>query len=398
MVIYLLRVNVILSILFLLSCVIKHTNTYKKNYYKGLCIATLLAVFPFKGGLFMEKLNCSVVWDVPFPEPTDVIKTDHTSSSFFTVVIVLYLAVVLFELGILIYKNAKAKNYINRWGIYIEDITVNEHKSIKAYKCYGIYEPMLFGILKPQIIVPIDQKEEDLALIYLHETTHYRQKDHFTRCFLHILSILCWFNPFVYLYLKNMILLSEISVDEQVVSLTNQRYNYCKLLVDGCFNSQNSSQFLRLFSDKDFTITRIQAMYRSKNNKSLFPSLVVSLALLLTVGTAGFAFVTEPHTMQAFQTQSVYNGYSIKTEKIYLKEGQEASLSFSLDLSNDDSNKEGEILEIGYYIGNKKVPLERDRYTAETLTITAPEDGEYSFYINNWACNYIYTDNLEIRK
>lgn len=139
-------------------------------------------------------------------------------------------------------------------------------------------------------------------------------------------------------------------------------------------------------------------MYRSKNNKSLFPSLVVSLALLLTVGTAGFAFVTEPHTMQAFQTQSVYNGYSIKTEKIYLKEGQEASLSFSLDLSNDDSNKEGEILEIGYYIGNKKVPLERDRYTAETLTITAPEDGEYSFYINNWACNYIYTDNLEIRK
>lgn len=102
-------------------------------------------------------------------------------------VIVLYLAVVLFELGILIYKNAKVKNYINRWGIYIEDITVNEHKSIKAYKCYGIYEPMLFGILKPQIIVPIDQKEEDLALIYLHETTHYRQKDHLQDAFAHII-------------------------------------------------------------------------------------------------------------------------------------------------------------------------------------------------------------------
>lgn len=47
-----------------------------------------------------------------------------------------------------------------------------------------------------------------------------------------------------------MILLSEISVDEQVVSSTNQRYNYCRLIVDGCFNSQNSSQFLRLFQTR----------------------------------------------------------------------------------------------------------------------------------------------------
>ena len=83
-----------------------------------------------------------------------------------------------------------------------------------------IASPMLIGFFRPRIILPVGELEDKkLSYIFVHELTHYKQKDMFYKWLIQIAVCAHWFNPFVYLLEKEVNKSCELSCDEKVISV-----------------------------------------------------------------------------------------------------------------------------------------------------------------------------------
>lgn len=83
-----------------------------------------------------------------------------------------------------------------------------------------IASPMQIGFFRPRIILPAYELEDkELSYIFVHELTHYKQKDMFYKWLIQIVVCAHWFNPFVYLLEKEVNKSCELSCDEKVISV-----------------------------------------------------------------------------------------------------------------------------------------------------------------------------------
>ncbi len=83
-----------------------------------------------------------------------------------------------------------------------------------------IASPMQIGFFRPRIILPVGELEDKkLSYIFVHELTHYKQKDMFYKWLIQIAVCAHWFNPFVYLLEKEVNKSCELSCDEKVISV-----------------------------------------------------------------------------------------------------------------------------------------------------------------------------------
>lgn len=82
----------------------------------------------------------------------------------------------------------------------------------------SIKSPVLVGLLKPTILLPMSDKLEiDLSMVLHHELVHLKRKDLWMKMLILVISALHWFNPLVHLLRKDIHAWSELSCDEEVV-------------------------------------------------------------------------------------------------------------------------------------------------------------------------------------
>ena len=102
-----------------------------------------------------------------------------------------------------------------------------------------ITSPVTTGFFHPNIILPVNEAEDGalshifphenesqddmLSYIFLHELIHYKQKDMFYKWLIQTVICLHWFNPFVYLLEKEVNRACELSCDEKVLSLLDEK-------------------------------------------------------------------------------------------------------------------------------------------------------------------------------
>ena len=87
-----------------------------------------------------------------------------------------------------------------------------------------IASPMLIGFFRPRIILPAREWEDkELSYIFVHELIHYKQRDMFYKWLIQIVVCVHWFNPFVYLLEKEVNKSCELSCDEKVISILNEK-------------------------------------------------------------------------------------------------------------------------------------------------------------------------------
>ncbi|BBI30901.1 hypothetical protein [Cohnella abietis] len=73
-----------------------------------------------------------------------------------------------------------------------------------------------------------------------------------------------------------------------------------------------------------------------------------------------------------------------------LNEGEKLTIHYALDLeTNKNSDKAGERMEIGFVHNGALVKGQFNKSKEFSYTITAPEAGEYYFYIENYSAGYI---------
>ena len=87
-----------------------------------------------------------------------------------------------------------------------------------------VASPMLMGFFRPRIVLPVREFEDkELSYIFVHELTHYKQRDMFYKWLIQIVVCVHWFNPFVYLLEKEVNKSCELSCDEKVITILDEK-------------------------------------------------------------------------------------------------------------------------------------------------------------------------------
>lgn len=91
-------------------------------------------------------------------------------------------------------------------------------KPIRIKICRKIESPMITGLFRPALLLPCEEyQREDLEIILKHELTHFKRGDLWFKLLLLCANALHWFNPFMYIMVREANRDIEISCDEEVL-------------------------------------------------------------------------------------------------------------------------------------------------------------------------------------
>ena len=100
------------------------------------------------------------------------------------------------------------------------------HRKIPVYSTAFLKSPIIAGLLKPCIYLPIhlisDYNESDMRYMLLHELQHYRHHDAIGNFLMNLAKAIYWFNPFVWYALKEMRNDREVACDTSVLMMLKE--------------------------------------------------------------------------------------------------------------------------------------------------------------------------------
>ncbi|RHO33059.1 BlaR1 family beta-lactam sensor/signal transducer [Roseburia sp. AM16-25] len=100
------------------------------------------------------------------------------------------------------------------------------HRDIPVYSTAFLKSPIIVGLLKPRIYLPIhlisDYNESDMRYMLLHELQHYKHKDAIASYLMNLAGVVYWFNPLVWYALKEMRNDREVACDTSVLKMLEE--------------------------------------------------------------------------------------------------------------------------------------------------------------------------------
>lgn len=153
-----------------------------------------------------------------------------------------------------------------------------------------IASPALIGLFKPTIILPVGEIPiDELGMVLQHELIHFKRKDLWVKTFMLLVSSLHWFNPFVHILRKEIVIWSELSCDEEVVKdmsyVDRKRYGETILNMLEIGSSKTSSYSVLFSGNINNLKKRLKTMLHVKKaNKSMA---VIAIILLVGIGMIG---------------------------------------------------------------------------------------------------------------
>ena len=150
-----------------------------------------------------------------------------------------------------------------------------------VYETYDDGQPFSYG---NSIFLPASLAEPMRSYVLTHELNHVRHSHFSMLCFLQVLLAFCWFNPFVWLFFKEMRLQQELEVDEDVLAEGVDSHSYQMSLVS---MAAKQGKWLVARSHFQGESLRLRLLYMNTpmdNRHARLRSLAVLLAAFAIVG------------------------------------------------------------------------------------------------------------------
>ncbi len=165
-----------------------------------------------------------------------------------------------------------------------------------------IASPMMIGFFRPRIVLPVgEMKDKGLSYIFMHELIHYKQRDIFYKWLIQIVMCAHWFNPFVYLLEKEVNKSCELSCDEKVISMLDDkaRREYGNTLISFLKSNnlyKSSLASVTLTEGAEQLKERLGAImnFREKTKWGIFMSLPLTVILVCGFTVSG-AYAVNRH-------------------------------------------------------------------------------------------------------
>lgn len=221
-------------VLLILFCPILSKWYSNQTIYCLWLITAIAFMFPFKLSFFESVTvneRAKTIFFIPnFTINQQITKQEFTNSS----IDWFFIGFILWIIGIIIFTAYHSIKYIyflhivKRWSSEVTceaTVSIFEKvkqelkikKEIQIKECSVITSPIGVGFYKFFIFLPAQAfSEKQLYFILKHELIHYKRKDLWYKILILTVNTIHWFNPFVYLMRKKIILQCELCCDSEV--------------------------------------------------------------------------------------------------------------------------------------------------------------------------------------
>ena len=196
-----------------------------------------------------------------------------------------------------------------------------------------IASPIMIGFFRPGIVLPVGEiKDKELSYIFVHELVHYKQRDMFYKWLIQIVVCAHWFNPFVYLLEKEVNKSCELSCDEKIISILDDKgkREYGDTLISFVkSNNLYKSSFasITLTEGAEQLKERLNAImnFKKKTKWGIFISFLLTVMLICGFTVSG-AYVANRHNQAKpnVKTDTV-SLYTNSAEIISFQQGEQTT-------------------------------------------------------------------------
>ena len=195
---------------------------------------------------------------------------------------------------------------------------MNVKSNIELKKCKIIETPMLIGIIKSKILIPINSfSEDEIIFILEHELTHFKRKDLLYKLLILITNAVHWFNPIVYVMNKVISYECEESCDEAIMKSESisRRKLYGEMILKTMLENikQKSALSTCFCGGKKEMIKRLKNIIDIKIKKN--GVLIVCLIAIIMISFT-FIFGVTISSKSNITTVRTADGESLKEENI----------------------------------------------------------------------------------
>lgn len=271
--------------------------------------------------------------------------------------------------------------------------------------------PVAYGLIRPVILLDKETAEADekqLDLILTHEYLHIRRFHILIKWVIFLTCVIHWFNPLV--WLMGYMVQSDIEADcdEAVIRSKgeNVRMDYLHMLVENHSTRQRVFLFTAHFCSHLEKRTR-RLLEQAGRHMAKQKSLAIGAAAVICLLTVG---IQHPQITAAYQapgfaesllsgnqtTKTVQPGEYLFTDQSWAFDKDE---KITVTLRHTDIGfPVGQAIEIGYLLDGQQVCLYKGQNkTGVQISFTAPQNGNYTFYLCCKSSDPIILQDFEVR-
>ena len=153
-------------------------------------------------------------------------------------------------------------------------------------------EAFTYGFFSSVIAVPVDLDSESISYVLKHELTHIRRRDIWINFFAYLAVAIHFYNPFIYLFYKEIMKTAELSCDEQTLKNADreERVRYGHMLIEQTCRRSNKHFIMGFSKKQNKEIKERVSMIKTKPVRKwyLAASLAVIIFLSGTVPVLGY--------------------------------------------------------------------------------------------------------------
>ena len=225
--------------------------------------------------------------------------------------------------------------------------------------------PMITGFFHPTVLLPpAEYKEEEYRYIFLHEFSHWKNGDIWLKMLAEILRIVFWWNPFMYLFRRDLDQILELRADLRVLKVEGMenRSEYLLTIKKAILNCKKQLEFmseactvseLTTNLEKDtFQRTETVFLYHQGPKVRRVLMSVIFTILTLTVLVFSYMFILQPayDPPKSEIEQGTYIEVEVDTENSYLQKQKDGSYIYFDSMGENypiDSVAAGYLIEMG---------------------------------------------------
>jgi beta-lactamase regulating signal transducer with metallopeptidase domain len=199
-----------------------------------------------------------------------------------------------------------------------------------------IDSPITFGWLDPVILLPFSicnhLSIEEIKTVLLHEIAHIIRYDYLVQIIISGSHWILYFNPFSYLFIKEISLQREMACDKWVIDITNSPLVFSKALYNLAtiqLNDFSNHAFtLGILSRKNDLILRVQSINNLKNNRIF--NWVPFMSICLLTCLIGFSLYTNYKGVNSTTNHSAVNNNFLPKKASTNNLSHDHKLSYSI--------------------------------------------------------------------
>ena len=289
------------------------------TYFTGLIIITL-AAFPF--GILLPNGIHDKISDITSElSPIKWVQNSIDNSDEMSIISFIWLTVFTLIIIAAIIRHVRFLHYVNKW----KEPSLLQSKNMRKvtiYTCPIVSTPTLVGFFKQELIIPPVIKDNDvLDLLCLHEQIHRKRHDNLLRAMMVIIAAMNWFNPLIWLMVREINDDCEISCDRIAKNKMSddQKNEYCHLMLDLMKRSIGQTVVFSMFSsDYKLIKRRIKAVNSGVNHSAVsYLFCLVAVSLLLAVVVMSSSFMANTNKTALGDSEVADQGNGIQEHLLY---------------------------------------------------------------------------------